>query len=94
MELAQTAMASCKASGYTVEQEVSSTPMLVVAALGLLVNLVCFGLLRAGAKESLNLRGAYLEVVADAVGSVGVLVAGAVIGRKRPRGRPRKEIAA
>lgn len=59
--------------------EVSSTPMIVVAVLGLVINLVCFRLLQAGAKESLNLRGAYLEVVADAVGSVGVLIGAAVI---------------
>jgi len=59
--------------------EVSSTPMIVVAILGLLINLVCFRLLQAGAKESLNLRGAYLEVVADAVGSVGVLIGAAII---------------
>ena len=36
-------------------------------------------LLQAGAKESLNLRGAYLEVVADAVGSVGVLIGATII---------------
>lgn len=59
--------------------EVASTPMIVVAVVGLIINLVCFRLLRAGAKESLNLRGAYLEVVADAVGSVGVLIGAAVI---------------
>jgi cobalt-zinc-cadmium efflux system protein len=35
-------------------------------------------MLRSGAKESLNVRGAYLEVLADTLGSVGVLVAGAV----------------
>jgi cobalt-zinc-cadmium efflux system protein len=58
--------------------EVSTTPMIVVAIIGLLINLICFRLLQAGAKESLNLRGAYLEVMADAVGSVGVL-AGAVV---------------
>lgn len=58
---------------------VSSLPMIVVAMLGLLINLVCFRLLQAGAKESLNLRGAYLEVVADAVGSVGVLVGAGII---------------
>jgi cobalt-zinc-cadmium efflux system protein len=63
---------------FGTDHEVSSTPMIVVAVLGLLINLVCFRLLQAGAKESLNLRGAYLEVVADAVGSVGVLI-GAVI---------------
>jgi cobalt-zinc-cadmium efflux system protein len=59
--------------------EVSTTPMIVVAITGLLINLVCFRLLQAGAQESLNLRGAYLEVVADAVGSVGVLVGAVVI---------------
>jgi len=59
--------------------EVSTTPMIVVAIIGLLINLICFRLLQAGAKESLNLRGAYLEVVADAVGSVGVLVGAAII---------------
>lgn len=58
--------------------EVVSTPMIVVATMGLLINLICFKLLQAGAKESLNLRGAYLEVMADALGSVGVLI-GAVI---------------
>ena len=45
------------------------------------INLICFRLLQAGAKESLNLRGAYLEVIADAVGSVGVLI-GAVDHRR------------
>ncbi|MFP5335998.1 MAG: cation diffusion facilitator family transporter [Actinomycetes bacterium] len=51
-------------------------PMLVVGGLGLAVNLVALFLLRGGARESLNVRGAYLEVVADTAGSVGVLVAG------------------
>ena len=59
--------------------EVSTTPMIVVAIIGLLINIICFRLLQAGAKESLNLRGAYLEVVADAVGSVGVLLGAAII---------------
>src|SRR2546429_333851 len=40
--------------------------------------LVFFGVLRSGAKESLNVRGAYLEVLADLIGSVGVLVSGAL----------------
>ncbi|KRF01271.1 cation transporter [Nocardioides sp. Soil777] len=55
---------------------VASTPMLVVGGLGLVVNLVALLLLRGGADESLNVKGAYLEVVADTLGSVGVLVAG------------------
>ena len=37
-------------------------------------------LLRAGSRESLNVRGAYLEVVADAAGSVGVIAAGVLVG--------------
>ncbi len=60
--------------------EVASTPVLVVGVIGLAVNVVAFFLLRAGAKESLNLEGAYLEVMADALGSVGVIVAAVVWG--------------
>ncbi len=60
---------------------VSSTPMLVVGGLGLLVNLVALALLRGGAGESINVKGAYLEVVADTVGSVGVIVAGVLVAR-------------
>ncbi|MCX4481583.1 cation diffusion facilitator family transporter [Streptomyces cellulosae] len=56
--------------------EVSSGPMLVVGAIGLAVNVVALLLLRSGASESLNVKGAYLEVVADTAGSVGVIVAG------------------
>jgi cobalt-zinc-cadmium efflux system protein len=54
--------------------------MLLVASGGLVVNLIAFGLLRDGAKESLNVRGAYLEVIGDLLGSAGVIVAAAVIG--------------
>lgn len=59
--------------------EVAAGPMLVVGAVGLLINLVCLLLLRGGAQESINVKGAYLEVVADAAGSVGVLVAGLLV---------------
>lgn len=52
--------------------------MLVVAVGGLVVNLVSWWLLRNGSEESLNVRGAYMEVVADLAGSVGVLVAAVV----------------
>jgi cobalt-zinc-cadmium efflux system protein len=55
-------------------------PMLVVAIVGLVANVAAFALLRAGAKESLNVEGAYLEVLSDLVGSVGVIVAAIVIG--------------
>lgn len=60
--------------------EVDFGPMLVVGVLGLLVNVVCLVLLRAGARESINVKGAYLEVVADAAGSVGVIAAGVLVG--------------
>ncbi|MFC4004882.1 cation diffusion facilitator family transporter [Prauserella oleivorans] len=57
---------------------VPGLPVLLAATAGLLANLVAFFLLRSGAKESLNVRGAYLEVLADMVGSIGVLVSAAV----------------
>ena len=60
--------------------DVASTPVLIVGILGLIVNVIAFLLLRAGSKESLNLQGAYLEVLADMLGSVGVIVAAIVWG--------------
>ena len=59
--------------------EVAGGAMLVVGVLGLLVNVVALLLLRGGAQESLNVRGAYLEVVADTAGSVGVIAAGLLV---------------
>lgn len=59
--------------------EVSAPLMLVVGAVGLVANLVCLRLLSAGKDESLNLRGAYLEVFGDLLGSLAVLVAAGVI---------------
>jgi cobalt-zinc-cadmium efflux system protein len=59
--------------------EVLAGPMVVVALAGLAANLVAFWLLREGARESLNVRGAYLEVLADTLSSVGVLVAAVVL---------------
>lgn len=52
--------------------------VLVVALLGLVANVGAFLLLRKGSVESLNVRGAYLEVIADLVGSLGVLLSGAL----------------
>jgi cobalt-zinc-cadmium efflux system protein len=61
------------------EPEILGTPMLVVAAIGLAVNLVAFVLLREGARESINVEGAYLEVIADTIGSIGVVVAAVLV---------------
>lgn len=59
--------------------EVATGVMIGVACAGALANLVSLLLLRSGARESLNVRGAYLEVLGDLVGSVAVVVAGIVI---------------
>lgn len=58
--------------------DVPGLPVIIVALIGLALNVAAFLLLRAGAKESLNVRGAYLEVMADMIGSVGVLVSGVI----------------
>lgn len=60
--------------------EVATTTMMVVAALGLAVNLAAMRLLKAGSGENLNMKGAYLEVWSDMLGSLAVL-AGAVLIR-------------
>lgn len=59
--------------------EVASAPMLLIAVIGLAINLVGIWNLHHGAKESLNIHGAYLEVVSDALGSVGVIVAAVIM---------------
>lgn len=59
--------------------EVKATGMLAVAAIGLIVNLVAIRLLHAHKEENINVRGAFLHVVADSLGSVGVLLAGLII---------------
>ncbi|MBI3700545.1 MAG: cation transporter [Afipia sp.] len=55
--------------------EVRSAPMLVVASIGLVVNLISMRLLAGGSSESLNVKGAYFEVLSDMLGSIGVIVA-------------------
>lgn len=58
---------------------VASVPLLVVAVAGLVVNMISYRLLTAGAGDSLNLRAARLEVLGDLLGSVGVIVAAVII---------------
>ncbi|WP_442358247.1 cation transporter, partial [Klebsiella pneumoniae] len=53
--------------------------MLVIAVIGLVVNLVSMRILSAGQDQSLNVKGAYLEVWSDLLGSVGVIFAAIVI---------------
>jgi len=59
-------------------QPVMEIGVIVVGSLGLVVNLVAWALLRRGATESVNVEGAYLEVLADLLGSVGVLIAATI----------------
>jgi cobalt-zinc-cadmium efflux system protein len=66
------------ATRFSSPPEVPGVPVVVVSLLGLAANVIAFLLLREGASESLNLRGAYLEVVADMIGSIGVLVSGLI----------------
>lgn len=61
------------------ETAILGTPMLVVAVIGLAANVAGLVLLRPAAAGSINMRGAYLEVLGDALGSVAVIVAAVVI---------------
>lgn len=60
-------------------QEIQAVGMMAVAAAGLAVNLVSMKLLHSHKDENINVRGAFLHVVADALGSVGALAAGIVV---------------
>ena len=60
-------------------EPVGSIGMLIVAAAGLVINLISMRILSSGKDRSLNVKGAYLEVWADMLGSLGVLVAAVVI---------------
>ena len=60
-------------------QEVDGPLMILVAAVGLIVNVVGAGLLHTHAGENLNMQGAYLHVLGDMLGSIGAIVAGVLI---------------
>jgi cobalt-zinc-cadmium efflux system protein len=60
-------------------QEVDGPLMMLVAGVGLIVNLVGAAMLHTHADENLNVRGAYLHVLGDLLGSVGAITAGALI---------------
>ena len=58
---------------------VNSFGMMIVAVVGLLVNIAAAAILHGGHRHNLNLRGAFLHVVSDAVGSVGAIAAGVIM---------------
>ncbi|MDR4481446.1 MAG: cation diffusion facilitator family transporter [Nitrospira sp.] len=59
--------------------QVLGIPMLLVGLIGLVVNLASLKLLDGHADESVNVRSAYLEVMSDAISSLGVILGGAII---------------
>jgi cobalt-zinc-cadmium efflux system protein len=59
--------------------EVQSGTMLAVAAVGLAVNIAGIYLLRAASEESLNMKGAYFEVMSDMLTSIGVIIAAVIM---------------
>ena len=59
--------------------EIQSAGMMIVAVIGLIINLISMRILFSSAQDSLNVKGAYLEVLSDALGSVGVIIGAAVI---------------
>ena len=59
--------------------EIQSNLMLGIAVIGLAVNLISMKVLRSGQDASLNVKGAYLEVWADMIGSIGVIVGAGLI---------------
>lgn len=59
--------------------DIESGGMMAVAVVGLIVNIISMRMLAASSEHSLNVKGAYLEVLSDMVGSVGVIIAALVI---------------
>ena len=58
---------------------IRSVPMTIVATGGLLINLICAGLLHSDRQDDLNMRGAWLHIIGDALGSLGAIIAGVLI---------------
>lgn len=64
---------------FGTSREILGGPMLAIATGGLAVNLVGLWILSSGRRENLNVRGAWLHVAADAMGSVGAMTAGVLV---------------
>jgi cobalt-zinc-cadmium efflux system protein len=64
---------------HPADVQVAATPMLIVAVIGLCANALAMWLLSAAQKRSINVRGAYLEVMGDLVGSAAVVLAAVII---------------
>jgi cobalt-zinc-cadmium efflux system protein len=62
---------------------IAAAQMIGIAVLGLMSNLACGVILYRSSRRNINLRGAFLHVVADALGSIGAIVAGLIVLRTR-----------
>lgn len=60
-------------------QEIQSLPMIFIAVGGLVINLISVRILSRASKRSLNIRSAFIHVIADALGSVGAIIAGVIM---------------
>lgn len=60
-------------------QDVRGTTLTIIAAGGLVVNIIVAGILHSGHKEDLNLRGAWLHVIGDMLGSIAAIITGILI---------------
>lgn len=58
--------------------QIKGTALIIVGTIGLVVNLVGMSILKSHVNENLNIEGAYLEVLKDTLGSVGVIVVGVI----------------
>ncbi|ASL00179.1 cation transporter [Xanthomonas citri pv. fuscans CFBP 6996] len=67
------------AQRFRAPQDIAYSGMLLIAGFGLVINLVAMKLLHAGSGESLNVKGAYLEVWSDMLGSVAVIIGALLI---------------
>lgn len=63
----------------TMAQQVEALPMAIIAFGGLIVNLIGAKVLHSGSKENLNVKGAFLHVIGDLLGSIGAIAAGGII---------------
>jgi len=63
----------------TIAQKIDAVTMTIIAVGGLLVNIVGAWVLHSGSKENLNIKGAFLHVIGDLLGSIGAIVAGILV---------------
>ncbi len=68
---------------FTFPTAIAAGPMIVVAFIGLLCNLASAAMLWKASRTNINLRGALMHVLSDGAGSVGALIAGAIILKTR-----------